>query len=240
MLKKILESAVSAFLYTAGFTCFVIIAIILLLVGIVHTGVFFDWLLKKSCRAVVICTGVRVNRVNVENCDLNTQYILMMNHVNFMDPFLAYGYLPVRARAVEEESHFKWPLYGWLVKRIGLIPINRKSGIKAMRALKKAGEIIRTQKHLSIAVLPEGTRTRTGKLGPFKKGGFLLALEAGLDILPMIQIGALERKTKGRWLLKPGKVDLIFEKPIPTSGYTRKTVDELIEKTRDLYLKYVE
>lgn len=240
MLKKIVESVVSAFFYTTGFICFFIIAVILLLVGVVHTGVFFDWLLKKSCRAVVICLGTRVKRTGVENCDAGSQYIVMMNHVNFMDPFLAYGHLPNRARAVEEESHFKWILYGWLVKRIGLIPINRKSGIKAMRALKKAGEVIRTQKHLSIAVLPEGTRTRTGKLGVFKKGGFLLALEAGLDILPMIQIGAGERKTKGRWLLKPGIVELVFEKPIPTAGYTRKTVDELMEKTRNLYLKYVD
>lgn len=240
MLKKIVESVVSAFFYTTGTICFVVIAVILLLVGIVHTGLFFHWLLKRSCRAVVFCSGVWVKRRNVENCDPKAQYIVMMNHVNFLDPFLAYGHLPNWARAVEEESHFKWPLYGWLVKRIGLIPINRKSGIKAMRALKKAGELIRTQKNFSVAVLPEGTRTRTGKLGPFKKGGFLLALEAGLDILPMIEIGAGERKTKGSWLLKPGKVELVFEKPIPTAGYTRKTVDELMEKTRDIFLKYVD
>ena len=164
----------------------------------------------------------------------------MMNHINFFDPFLAYGYLPNRARAVEEESHFNWPIYGWLVRRIGLIPINRKSGIKAMRALKKAGEMIRTKKDMSIAVLPEGTRTRTGKLGPFKKGGFLLALEAGLDILPMVQLGSLKVKQKGNWLLKPGKVDLVFEKAISTKEYTRKTVDDLMDKTRTLYLQYVD
>ena len=91
-----------------------------------------------------------------------------------------------------------------------------------------------------MVVLPEGTRTMTGKLGVFKKGGFLMALEAGMDILPLIQRGSFRFKRKGHWLLRPGKVELIIEKAISTAGYTKETVGDLIQRTRDLYLQYVE
>ena len=141
---------------------------------------------------------------------------------------------------VEEESHFKWPVYGWVIRRIGQFPINRKSGRKALETLKKAGELIRNRKEYSIMILPEGTRTLTGKLGNFKKGGFLLALEAGLDILPLIQKGSFHFKRKGHWLLRPRKIALIIEKPISISGYTKENIAELMQKTRDLYLQYVE
>ncbi|MCP5104886.1 MAG: 1-acyl-sn-glycerol-3-phosphate acyltransferase, partial [bacterium] len=71
-------------------------------------------------------------------------------------------------------------------------------------------------------------------------GGFLLALEAGLDILPIIQLGAARVKRKGRWLIRPGKIELVFEKPILTSGYTKENINELMEKTRNIFLEYVE
>jgi 1-acyl-sn-glycerol-3-phosphate acyltransferase len=121
-----------------------------------------------------------------------------------------------------------------------MIPINRKSGIKAMTALKSAVELIRKKKEFSVAVLPEGTRTITGKLGNFKKGGFLLALEAGLDILPMIQMGSFKIKRKKTRIIRPGKIDLVFEKPIPTTGYSKDNIKELIDKTRNVFLQYVD
>jgi 1-acyl-sn-glycerol-3-phosphate acyltransferase len=192
-----------------------------------------------ACRSVLFCCGIRVTLKGAENYDPKKQYILMMNHVNFFDSFVAYGRLPGRARAVEEESHFKWPIYGLLMRRIGVIPISRKSGIKAVNALKKAGELIQKRKEFSFFVLPEGTRTRTGKLGNFKKGGFLLALESGLDILPMIQIGSFEIKKKNSRLIRPGKVELVIEKPISIDGYTKDNINELMQKTRNVFLQYV-
>jgi 1-acyl-sn-glycerol-3-phosphate acyltransferase len=101
-------------------------------------------------------------------------------------------------------------------------------------------ELIRKKKEFSIAVLPEGTRTITGKLGNFKKGGFLLALEAGLDILPMIQVGSFKIKRKKNRIIRPGKIKLVFEKPIPTSGYSKDNIKELIDKTRNVFLQYVD
>lgn len=239
MLKKIKDSLVSFAIYVVGGTCFGLCAIFLIIVSLFYTGAFFDRLIKWACRSMLFCCGIRLTLKGAENYDPEKQYILMMNHVNFFDTFVAYARLPGKARAVEEESHFKWPLYGLLVRRVGVIPISRKSGIKAMNALKKAAELIQKRKEFSFFVLPEGTRTRTGKLGTFKKGGFLLAMESGLDILPMIQIGSFKIKQKLSRIIRPGKVELVIEKPISTAGYTKDNIDDLIQKTRNVFLQYV-
>jgi 1-acyl-sn-glycerol-3-phosphate acyltransferase len=109
-----------------------------------------------------------------------------------------------------------------------------------METLKKVAVLIQNRKDSSVVILPEGTRTITGKLGNFKKGGFLLALESGLDILPMIQIGGFNIKRKNHWKIRPGKMELIFEKPISIKGYSKEKITDLIEKTRTLFLKYVD
>ncbi|MCU0285144.1 MAG: 1-acyl-sn-glycerol-3-phosphate acyltransferase [Acidobacteria bacterium] len=239
-MNKIKENIRSVFAWFFGLLVFFFGGIILFAIGFFHTGKVFEWVLKITCRWIVYCVGIRLQISGLENIDPQKQYILMMNHVNSMDPFVFYARYPGKARGIEEESHFNWPFYGWLIRRIGQIPISRKDGRKALISLKKAGELIRSHKDISIMILPEGTRTLTGKLGEFKKGGFLIALEAGLDILPMIQIGAFEFKRKGSWLLRPGIVRVVIEKPISTSGYSRKNMDDLIAETQNVFLKYVE
>jgi len=240
MIKKIKDYLVSLLIYLVAGLCFCLWAIFLIILSIFHTGPFFERLLKIAGKSVLFCAGVRVNTTGIENVDPQKQYVVMMNHVNIFDGFVFISRFPGKARGVEEESHFKWPVYGWLIRRMKMIPINRKSGIKAMSALKKAAELIRNKKEFSVGVLPEGTRTLTGKLGNFKKGGFLLALEAGLDILPIIQVGSFKINKKKSRIIRPGKIDLVFEKPIPTSGYSKDNIKELIDKTRKVFLQYVD
>ena len=240
MIKKIWDSLISLLIYLVASVCFCLWAIFLIIFSIFYTGPFFERLLKIAGRSVLFCAGIRVKITGVENVDPQKQYIVMMNHVNIFDGFVFISRFPGKARGLEEESHFNWPVYGWLIRRMKMIPINRKSGRKAITALKKAAELIREKKDFSVAVLPEGTRTITGKLGNFKKGGFLLALEAELDILPMIQMGSFKINRKKSRIIRPGKIDLVFEKPIPTSGYSKDNIKELIEKTRNVFLQYVD
>jgi 1-acyl-sn-glycerol-3-phosphate acyltransferase len=240
MIKKIKDYLVSFIIYLVAVPCFCLWAIFLIIFSIFYTGPLFERLLKFAARSVLFCAGIRVNITGIENVDPQKQYIVMMNHVNIFDGFLFISRFPGKARGVEEESHFNWPFYGWLIRRMKMIPISRKSGIKAMNALKKAVELIRKKKDFSVAVLPEGTRTITGKLGNFKKGGFFLALEAGLDILPMIQVGSFKINRKKSRIIRPGKIDLVFEKPISTSDYSKDNIKELIDKTRNVFLEYVD
>jgi len=239
-MKKAAASALSLLIWCVALPWFVFWALVVLLVGIFRAGAAFEGVVKWLCRSLVWICGIRVSVSGGENFDPGRQYILMMNHVNFFDGFVFYGSFPGKARGIEEESHFDWPVYGWVIRRMGQVPVNRRSGAQAMGSLRRAVELIRRKKDLSFMVLPEGTRTRDGMLGPFKKGGFLLALETGLDILPLVQKGAYEISRRGSLLIRPGRVEFIIEKPVSTADYARENIAELMSKVRDVYLKYVE
>ena len=239
-MKKAASAALSLLIWCVGWIWFFFGALFLLLIGVFRAGSFFEAWLKGLCRSLVWICGIRVTVSGRENFTTGRQYILMMNHVNLLDGFVFYRSFPGVARGIEEESHFDWPVYGWMVRRMGQIRINRKSGIKAMESLRRAAELIRKKKDYSFMVLPEGTRTRDGKLGLFKKGGFLLALETGLDILPLVQKGAYRINRRNSLLLRPGRVEFFIEKPIPVAGYTKENISQLMDKVRSVFLQYVE
>jgi len=239
-MKKAAASARSLLIWCVALPWFILWALIILLVGIFRAGAFFEGCLKWLCRSLVWLCGVRITVSGRGNFDPGRQYILMMNHVNLLDGFVFYGSFPGWARGIEEESHFNWPLYGWVIRRMGQVPVNRRSGARAMASLRRAAELVGARRDFSFMVLPEGTRTRDGKLGPFKKGGFLLALETGLDILPLVQKGAYAVNRRQSLLLRPGRVEFIIEKPLPTAGCTRENIHELIGKVRRVFLNHVE
>ncbi|MBN2347124.1 MAG: 1-acyl-sn-glycerol-3-phosphate acyltransferase [Candidatus Aminicenantes bacterium] len=239
-MKRAATVARSLLIWCLGLPWFAFWALVVLLVGIFRAGALFEGLLKWLCRSLVWICGIRVAVSGFANCRPDRQYILMMNHVNLFDGFVFYQSYPGKARGIEEESHFGWPFYGWVIRRMGQVPVNRRSGARAMESLRRAAEWIRSRRDFSFIVLPEGTRTRDGRLGPFKKGGFLLALETGLDILPLVQKGAYGINRRQSLLVRPGRVEFIIEKPVATAGYARENIAELIEKVRSVFLRYVE
>jgi 1-acyl-sn-glycerol-3-phosphate acyltransferase len=193
-------------------------------------------LIKAGCRTVLLVCGIRVRVSGRENLAHGRQYVVMMNHVNFFDPLVFQAAFPGGVRGVEEESHFRWPVYGGTIRRIGMFPISRKNTQRAVESLRRAAAWIRLRPDFSFAILPEGTRTRDGNLGLFKRGGFLLALETGLDILPLVQAGAYSINRKGSLLIRPGRVDVTIGAPVSTAGYTKDNVRELIERVRGVFL----
>lgn len=239
-MKKAAAITRSLLIWLVGWTWFSLGGLCLLLIGVFRAGGFFESWLKGLCRSLVWLCGIRVTVSGRENFQVGRQYLLMLNHVNILDAFVFYSSFPGWARGIEEESHFDWPIYGWVIRRMGQIPVSRKSGIKAMESLRRAAALIRAKRDFSFMVLPEGTRTRDGRLGRFKKGGFLLALETGLDILPLVQKGAYAVNRRGSLFIHPGRVEFTIEKPIATAGYTRETIAELMEKVRGVFLKHVD
>jgi len=239
-MKKAAESALSLLIWCVGLLWFFFGVLLLLAVGIFRIGAFFEACLKGFCRSLVRVCGICVAVSGRENAEPGRQYLLMMNHVNLFDGFVFYPRFPGWARGIEEESHFDWPLYGWVIRRMGQVPVNRRSGAKALESLQRAADLIREKKDYSFIVLPEGTRTRDGKLGPFKKGGFLLALETGLDILPLVQKGAYAINRRNSRLIRPGRMELVIEKPVSTKGFSRENIGDLMEKVRNVFLKHIE
>jgi 1-acyl-sn-glycerol-3-phosphate acyltransferase len=239
-MSRAVALARSLLIWAVGWTWFSLGGLCLLGIGLFRAGGFFESWLKGLCRSLVWICGLRITVSGRENFQAGRQYLLMLNHVNILDAFVFYSSFPGWARGIEEESHFNWPVYGWVIRRMGQVPVSRTSGIKAMESLRRAAELIRARRDFSFMVLPEGTRTRDGKLGPFKKGGFLLAAETGLDILPLVQKGAFAVNRRGSLLLRPGCIEFVIEKPVSTQGFSRETVRELMDQVRSVYLRHVE
>ena len=160
-------------------------------------------------------------------------YIMMHNHTSFLDLFLLPTMINGKYTGIIAAENFKIPLIGAILRRLKGIPIYRKNHSKALESLKVAEKYLKEGYH--IAIFPEGTRTITGQLNKFKKGGFHIAINTQTKILPIIVQGLYNIKPKTRWTLKPGVVTIIILDPI---SVVNKSVDELISETRKLYLKY--
>ena len=215
---------------------FLFACVLVWLGSFVLRGRALERLINAGCRVVLFVAGVGVKVSGRENIVPGRQYVAMMNHVNFFDPLVFQVAFPPALRGVEEESHFRWPVYGGTIRRIGMFPISRKDSVRAVETLRRAAAWIRERPDISFGIMPEGTRTLDGKLGPFKRGGFLMAIESGLDILPIVQAGAYSINRKGSLLIRPGRVDVTIAPAVPTAAYTKENVEELIARVRAAFL----
>jgi 1-acyl-sn-glycerol-3-phosphate acyltransferase len=183
------------------------------------------------CYGSLWLSGVRTRIIGSENLPTERPYVLMGNHINLLDPFIWCAVMPTPFVGVEKKENFKIPLYGWMMRRWGNVPIDRKDIEQAKRDLATAVETTRREK-VSLVVLPEGTRTRDGKIGAFKKGGFHVALGMGAPIVPITLNGAFHVQARGRFVTRPGTIELIVGKPIDTASYSLEQIENLMTDVR--------
>lgn len=185
---------------------------------------------KLVCRSALGLVGIRVRVRGLEHVDPRRQYLIMGNHPSMLDPFIAAIAVPRFAVGVEKASNFKIPVYGRIIQRWGHIPIHKDDPVRSREAIALAIE--RFRQGVSIAILPEGTRSKNGRLGPFKKGGFHLAIETGATILPFTIKGAYQVFRTGGWRIRPGLIEVVFGEPLSAEGVTREQLDDLIAEIR--------
>jgi 1-acyl-sn-glycerol-3-phosphate acyltransferase len=194
-------------------------------------GRFWAWL-------NLVASGVLVSVEGKEHIDKNQPCILMSNHESHYDVWALIAYIPIQLRWVMKIELRKIPVFGFCCERMGQIYIDRSDPKKSHESLKVAGEKIRNG--ASVVFFPEGTRSPDGKLLPFKKGGFVIALEANVPILPVTVIGGRKiLPKKSIWIL-PGRMTLKIHEPIPVDGYSYETKEGLIEKVRGVIEKDME
>jgi|TARA_B100000508_G_scaffold109591_1_gene87751 1-acyl-sn-glycerol-3-phosphate acyltransferase len=152
-------------------------------------------------------------------------YLYMMNHESLFDPFMMVASIRHYFTGVGKVEQFSYPIWGYLAKQYGAIPIVRQQLDIAITSLVKAEEAIR--KGVSMMIAPEGTRTLTGELGTFKKGPFHVAKNTGVTIIPMGLLGAYSAKSKSDWRIKPGVLTTVFGDPITNEDYANLSVEEL-------------
>jgi 1-acyl-sn-glycerol-3-phosphate acyltransferase len=189
-------------------------------------------------RSILAVSPLEVTVKGLSNIDPGKSYIYMSNHQSNYDIPILLGLLPVQFRWLAKIELFRIPFFGYAMKRAGYVCIDRSNQKSAFESLKKAAGIIRDG--VSVMIFPEGTRSRDGNIGSFKKGGFVLAIESGVPILPVIIRGTFSVMPKSRLLIKPGKVTLEIRKPVETSDFTKETKDELMEKIRNIMCESVD
>ena len=181
-------------------------------------------------RILMRIVGAPVVVVGRDRFDPDAPALFLGNHQSLFDLFAVPAALPSFAVGVEAASHFSMPLWGSLTRRWGNIPIPRKDRKKAISVLDTARR--RLQSGTSIVILPEGHRTRNGRLGPFKMGPFHLARAAGADIVPFALCGLHRFQARGRFLLRPGPVLVAFGARIPFASVQELNPTELRDKVR--------
>jgi 1-acyl-sn-glycerol-3-phosphate acyltransferase len=222
---------VSLVSWAGGIALFSFMSLVLLVLAGTSTPRSYDGVLKLLCRILVHCFPIRVEVSGLHRLDRRKSYLFLANHVNLLDGFLLYGYLPWLFRAVELDKHFSWPVYGWFIRTFGNIPVSPGSGARTAAGMRRADRALRAG--ISILVLPEGHRTRTGALGSFGRGAFRIAERAGVEIAPVVMAGSYHVMRIGRWTVRPGTVRILIGDPIGVKGLARRDAVALRDLARE-------
>lgn len=196
------------------------------------------WVTKLASASALGCVGIRVRVTGRDRVDWTLPHVFMGNHQNLLDPFALVIAMPHHMVGIEKRENLRIPIYGTLIRLWGNIPIDRGNPQAARQSIALAAE--RLRQGTSIAILPEGTRTKDGRIGPFKKGGFHLALDAGASIVPFTFKGAFEVFRTGGWKVRPGVIEVLFDAAIATEGYGPETLDTLVERVRGVIVSHLE
>lgn len=187
---------------------------------------------RRWAAAAVRLAGLRIVG-SPPPADLPGPYVIMCNHESHLDPPVLLLKLPVSPRFVAKSVLFWIPFFGIGMWSVGHIPINRGQHERAVRSLARAAERVRTG--TTVLVFPEGTRARGPglPLGTFKKGGFMLALQAQVPILPVAVAGTADCLPRGAWAYRPNApVAMVVGTPVSTTGLGRDDRDRLMAEVR--------
>ena len=186
------------------------------------------WCAQTWCKLIANTAGAEVRVHGAENIVAGVSYVFLSSHQSYMDISAMLGYLPAQLRIAAKKSLFRIPFMGWHLSRAGHIPIDRRSSENAIAALNRAAGYL--QDGVCVFMFPEGTRSRSGVLQPFKKGGFRLALQAGAPIVAVTIIGTRRILPVDSIIFRPGPVEMYVDAPIPTQGLTENDLDALMER----------
>jgi len=181
-------------------------------------------------RTILWVSGVKVRVRGLEHVDPDASRIYLSNHQSYFDIFVLLASLPVNFKFVLKQELMKIPLLGSAMRGAGYIAIDREDPRKALKSMHEATERIREGD--SVLIFPEGTRSADGRLQPYKNGGFRLALKAGCDLVPIGIVGTCNIVPKGSLRVEQGTVHMRIGSPIPGGKYSRREMDQLMDRVR--------
>ncbi len=183
---------------------------------------------------LIRCVGIELKVEGLENLDLSRPYVFAANHQSSFDIFALLAALP-KVKFLAKKELFKIPLFGPALARAGSLPVDRTNRQAAMKSIDQAAQAVRQGS--SIVIFPEGTRSTTRELLPFKKGGFVLAIKSGQPIVPVSLSGTGAVLPRGVGRIQPCPIRVVFGQPIPTDTYKNVNKDQLMTLLREAILK---
>ncbi|MGH2566980.1 MAG: lysophospholipid acyltransferase family protein [Bacteroidota bacterium] len=188
-----------------------------------RTGRSYHRVVRNWSRFVLWIFGIRIHAKGLEHLQHGTRYVYVANHASLFDiPAILVG-VPDEIRIVWKRELAKVPFWGWALKYGPYISIDRDNAKEAMGSIDRAAESIRNG--ASVLVFAEGTRTRDGKLQPFKRGAFALAARSGVPILPVAVNNSFQILPKGSWRIRQADIELVLDKPIESTGVMGKEAE---------------
>lgn len=192
-------------------------------------------LMKIWTHIVLFIYGVKVRVYGREHIDPSKGKIYISNHSSFLDIFVQLAKLPDNVRMIYKREMNRIPILGLAMRCAGFIPIDRKRIKHALRSLAQAAQKVR--RGLSVVIYPEGTRTKDGTLGEFKRGVLVLAEKSEADIVPVTITHTFDLMPPGAKKVKPGVVEMVIGEPIPyrnDEGLLNEVRNKVIENTKKI------
>jgi 1-acyl-sn-glycerol-3-phosphate acyltransferase len=187
-------------------------------------GQFWTWLIVRM-------GGIAIAVRGLENLSRGRSYIFMANHQSNIDiPVLVQSLLDFQLRWIAKKELLNVPLFGWAMRAGKHVAVDRADSAGALQSLEEAKALLAAG--VSIVVFPEGTRSRDGRLLPFKKGGFLLAVQTGAEIVPVTILGSRTVLPSGEWRVRSGSIAVFVGPPIALGGYRRGKLKPLADQVR--------
>jgi 1-acyl-sn-glycerol-3-phosphate acyltransferase len=190
-------------------------------------------------RNILRLAGARLEVRRSSGFDPNRTCFFICNHVNLFDPFVIYSAIPQFLRGFELESHFKIPIYGWMMGRFGNVPVPDAPSRESLEIMRDRAKLA-FDSGISLIAFAEGSRTRDGHVREFKKGIFGLAQKFGIPIVPVSLVGSYQFFQTGNWMLYPRKITVYIHAPIETKSLGRGEVDALRQRVQEIVAKPVE
>jgi 1-acyl-sn-glycerol-3-phosphate acyltransferase len=227
------------FLWTVSGIHFAVVGILLVFFGLIIDPRKNDRPQRAFFRNILRLAGVRFEVRRAPGFDPARTSIFICNHVNIFDAFVIYSAIPQFVRGFELESHFRVPIYGWMMGWFGNVPVPdtpSREGLQIMTERAKSA----LDSGVSLIAFAEGSRTRNGHVQPFKKGIFGIAQKFGVPVVPMSIVGSYQFFRTGHWMLHPGKITVYLHDTIDTSRIGRGDVEALRQRVQEIVSAPVE
>ncbi len=182
-------------------------------------------------RLFLLVTGTRVTVEGAERIDPAGSYVFVGNHSSNLDIPVIMGKLPVSIRFLAKKEMFKVPVLGGAMRAIHMVETDRRLGPTAHRAINEQVTAVVTE-GLSLMIFPEGTRSESHEMLPFKKGAFRIAVDNDMPVVPVTIVGTLEAWKPHSKLIHGGRVRLVIHDPIPTTDLDRNLLNDLRDRVR--------